>query len=233
MTTEAHAVPKVLVIDMAPLLFLGLCVVLAGDAEVIGNITGATVAQVPSQPRPDLLIITAPDRRPTGRVARLWRARHPDASVVLAGSPGPDFLAAARAAGLGTIDLDAGPAEWRATVRAHTQKVCANGPARAGGAAGGKAVPAELTTREREVLELAMRGQRCRAIAERLYISERTVEGHQTSLRRKLGVASLTQLACCVLAGAVALPLREPPPVERPATAAARQRPDAVTMLET
>ena len=50
--------------------------------------------------------------------------------------------------------------------------------------------PEPLSHREREVLELASRGLRNKAIAEKLNISVRTVEGHFNSLFAKLGVSS-------------------------------------------
>lgn len=48
----------------------------------------------------------------------------------------------------------------------------------------------ELSPREQQVLELAAKGLRNRAIAERLGISVRTVEGHFNSVLTKLGVSS-------------------------------------------
>ncbi|MBI2165057.1 MAG: response regulator transcription factor [Chloroflexi bacterium] len=47
-----------------------------------------------------------------------------------------------------------------------------------------------LSPREREVLELAARGLRNRAIAEKLHISIRTVEGHFNGIFDKLGISS-------------------------------------------
>lgn len=66
------------------------------------------------------------------------------------------------------------------------------GPARPGPLA----VPgtgAELTVREVEVLQRVVAGDSNRDIAEALFISERTVKTHMTSLLRKLGVSSRTQ----------------------------------------
>jgi NarL family two-component system response regulator YdfI len=49
---------------------------------------------------------------------------------------------------------------------------------------------AELTERERQVLEAVARGERSKEIAHRLGISERTVKAHLSSIYNKLGVDS-------------------------------------------
>jgi DNA-binding CsgD family transcriptional regulator len=54
--------------------------------------------------------------------------------------------------------------------------------------------PSSLTGREREVARLAVSGLTSRAIGERLFIAERTVEGHLARIYAKLGVASKVQL---------------------------------------
>jgi DNA-binding NarL/FixJ family response regulator len=64
---------------------------------------------------------------------------------------------------------------------------------------GGEATPADdvyekLTTREREILQLAAEGQDRRAIAKRLFISQRTVETHRAHIMHKLGLHSQTDL---------------------------------------
>jgi DNA-binding NarL/FixJ family response regulator len=51
-----------------------------------------------------------------------------------------------------------------------------------------------LTTREREVLQLAAEGHPNSEIAERLFISSRTVETHRANLMRKLGLENHTDL---------------------------------------
>lgn len=65
-----------------------------------------------------------------------------------------------------------------------------------GGSAGTGVVVADtgerLTPRELEVLDLVAEGLSNRAIADRLYIGERTVKSHMTSIMRKLAVSSRT-----------------------------------------
>ncbi len=52
----------------------------------------------------------------------------------------------------------------------------------------------QLTTREREVLQLAAQGHTNNEIATHLYISPRTVETHRTNLMRKLSLHNHAQL---------------------------------------
>ncbi len=51
-----------------------------------------------------------------------------------------------------------------------------------------------LTAREREVLDLALKGDSCKEIARELGISHRTVERHRSHLLERLGVTSLSEL---------------------------------------
>ena len=53
---------------------------------------------------------------------------------------------------------------------------------------------AALTTREREVMRLALKGLPSKVIAKDLDISYRTVEQHRSRLLEKLGVSSITEL---------------------------------------
>lgn len=55
--------------------------------------------------------------------------------------------------------------------------------------------PAALTPREIEVLHLLARGHSNRSIADRLFVSERTVKFHVGSILEKLGVENRTQAA--------------------------------------
>jgi DNA-binding CsgD family transcriptional regulator len=60
---------------------------------------------------------------------------------------------------------------------------------------GRKSYAAELSPREAQVAELAREGLSNRDIALTLYLSRKTVEGHLTSIMRKLGVTSRTELS--------------------------------------
>ena len=53
--------------------------------------------------------------------------------------------------------------------------------------------PAQLTARELEVLALVAEGLGNREIAERLFLSERTVAHHVSAILRKLGVRTRAQ----------------------------------------
>jgi len=53
---------------------------------------------------------------------------------------------------------------------------------------------ATLTEREREVMQLALKGLPSKTIAQQLSISYRTVEQHRSRLLEKLGVASINEL---------------------------------------
>ena len=59
----------------------------------------------------------------------------------------------------------------------------------------------QLTTREKEVLELAARGRRNKEIADSLHITENTVKCHMSSILTKLGVCN-RQSAAFVLSSA-------------------------------
>ncbi len=65
-----------------------------------------------------------------------------------------------------------------------------------------------LTTREREVLQMAAEGRTSAEIAERLFISPRTAEGHRANLMRKLGLQNQTDLIRFALKRGI-LPLDE------------------------
>jgi two-component system, NarL family, response regulator NreC len=58
----------------------------------------------------------------------------------------------------------------------------------------------DLSERETEVLRLIALGHTNAEIAEKLYISVRTVETHRAHIQQKLGISSRAELVSCALA---------------------------------
>lgn len=76
--------------------------------------------------------------------------------------------------------------------------------------------PGRLSRREREIAALVTEGLTNREIADRLFISERTVDGHMEHIREKLGVNTRAQVAAWVAREAPPLPAAESPPHPKP-----------------
>lgn len=69
------------------------------------------------------------------------------------------------------------------------------GTRQAGGVKARTAAAPALTRREKAIASLVTAGLTNRQIADRLFISSRTVETHVTNMMNKLGLNSRTQLA--------------------------------------
>ncbi|MFC1969207.1 response regulator [Chloroflexota bacterium] len=63
-----------------------------------------------------------------------------------------------------------------------------------------------LTSRERQVLQLVFEGNTNTEVADRLYISPRTVEVHRANMMRKLGIENQTQLIYYIMQRGLLLP---------------------------
>jgi ATP/maltotriose-dependent transcriptional regulator MalT len=89
----------------------------------------------------------------------------------------------------------------RLGARAWAQK--AQGMLDSGVRASGPALAGQLTPAEQHVAEIVAAGSTNREAADRLFVSVRTVELHLTSVYRKLGIRSRTELAVSMVTGGV------------------------------
>jgi DNA-binding CsgD family transcriptional regulator len=122
-----------------------------------------------------------------------WRSHLGRAHDVL----GRSLAAAGRPGAVTELEQAAGifaecGAAWRRDRTVQALRRLGSGGRRAAATALG---PASLTRREREVARLAARGMSAKAIAEALFVGERTVESHLSSTYAKLGVLGVESKA--------------------------------------
>jgi two-component system response regulator NreC len=189
-----------------------LTVVLADDHEVVrsglrllleaepGVEVVAEAGDVPStvaaveHHRPDVLVLDLhmPGEPSLAAIPGL-RERCPETRVVvLTAQRDPSFAAEAMRLGTaGYVPKDAAGRQLMRAIRmaseGGTYLEPRLGARLAADAAQAKRSAPELTERELEVLRLIARGHTNREIAERLFLSVRTVEGHRARIQRKLG----------------------------------------------
>jgi len=183
----------------------------AGDFEVVGEARlgdDAVIGVAGSQPDVALLDMRLPDGSGVD-VCRQIRASSPDvrclmltgfddetdiidalvagaSGVMLKESDGKALMAAIRAAATGRSVIDA------PTAHRVLQHIADDGKPR---------VPKEfaaLTATEREILLLIGEGLTNRQIGERVFLAEKTVKNHVTSILAKLGLSRRTQAAVMV-----------------------------------
>ncbi|MFI7708402.1 response regulator [Nonomuraea sp. NPDC049480] len=196
---------RVLLVDDHPLLRHGLKALLEqiGGAEVVGEAgDGEEAIELALSLDPDVVVmdLVMPgmsgteatrqliDRRPDLGVLVLTMSED-DASVfaalragargyVLKGTAGPDFLAAVSA-------VARGEAVYGPGVARRIRRFLTSGP--------DSGPFPELTQREREVLDLLASGKSNAEIARALFLSQKTVKNHLTSIFAKLQVADRAQ----------------------------------------
>lgn len=200
---------RVLLVDDHQLFRQGLRSMLANDAgiEVVGEAeNGRSAVELARQLAPDVVVmdISMPDLNGI-EATRQIAARAPQTRV-LALSMHSDrrFVTGALAAGAaGYLLKDCAFEELCRAVHAVAKKQVYLSPAVAGEAVdahvrGGEdaASPAlrDLTSRQREILQLVAEGRATKQIAARLHISTKTVDTHRHEIMTKLGLHSIAEL---------------------------------------
>lgn len=180
------------------------------DFRLAGQVsTGAQAVTEVERARPDVVLMDIQMPQMDGiEATRRIKAARPETEVVILTKFGDDekVFAAIKAGAIGYLLKDAGLEEIRASIRAAHQKEGALSPAIVArvlkefgrlthAAEENRALFAELTRREVEVLELLGMGLRNRAIAEKLFLSEKTVRNHVSSIFQKLQINDRTEAA--------------------------------------
>jgi len=209
-SARPDGVIRVLIVDDHEVLRTGTRQVLetSGDIVVVGEADdgNAALAMIGDlKPNVVLVDIRLPDRSGID-VTRQLTVSHPGIRVViLSAYDDDDLVRTALEVGATGYLLKTMPRdELVAAVRAAAQGTTVLDPAlspRLAGAQGswGSSGGPHLTWRERETVELVAEGLANKAIATRLGVSVRTVEGHLNHVFTKLGVESRTELVRYVL----------------------------------
>ena len=202
---------RLLVVDDHPVVRQGLRTFLEtrADFEVVGEAgDGETAVTLAAQLRPDVILmdLVMPG---VGGLEAINQIRAADASarilVLTSFASADQVLPALRAGAAGYLLKDAAPAEVEAAIRAVHRGEGLIDPAVTATVLAEVARPAEsgdtdagyasLTPREREVFALLGRGLTNAAIARELFVAEKTVKTHVSSILAKLRLADRTQAA--------------------------------------
>lgn len=196
--TDPLALPTAIVCDDHTLMRRSLVQLLDGIVQVVGEAaTGRDALALIDRLRPDVAMLDVTMPPPDGlTVAATVRAQWPDTKVVMV-TMHTDDATLRRATEVGVdayLTKSSSADEVRSAVRAVS--------------GGGAWVSMEianrlmalsaqtsdrLTDREREVLEVLAAGNRISEIAEMLFVSEKTVKNHLTSIYAKLGAETAAQ----------------------------------------
>jgi two-component system, NarL family, response regulator len=201
---DHRVIVRVLVADDHPVVLQGLAAMLAHarGITVVGTAAnGIEAIRLYRQHRPDVVLLDL--RMPgLGGLDALAEIRAFDAAaraiVLTTFNDADDVQRAVRAGARGYLLKDARGEEIAAAV----QRVVSGQPYFPPAVAATLASSvgqAELTARELEVLELLARGERNRAIGQRLGITEGTVKGYVTSIMTKLGARDRTEAVILAL----------------------------------
>ena len=174
------------------------------DIEVVAETgDGAEAVALAERERPDVLVVDLVLPSLDGlEVMRRARAASPETGAVVLSmhKHGAYVARAVRAGASGYVLKESGVEDLVAAIRAVSGggrffSAGLDDPAEAGGVGQGAADRYDtLSPREREVLHLVAEGLTAPAIAERLFLSPRTVETHRGNGLAKLGLRSQAEL---------------------------------------
>jgi len=178
-----------------------------GDVEVVGAAADGleAIELVDATDAVDVVLMDLEMPRCDGiEATRRLQEDHPDVSVVVltSFSDRERILDALDAGAVGYLLKDAEPEELARGVRAAAEGESPLAPVAASAVLqarrDGRHPVADLTEREREVLDLVGEGLPNKLIARRLGISEKTVKSHLTRVFQAIGVTDRTQAALWV-----------------------------------
>ena len=193
------------------------------DIEVVGDASDgrealANLAKLEPDDLPDVVLMDL-QMQPMGGVDATAeiRSRHEHIEVVVLTSfvEEDDVHAALAAGASGYLLKDADADELAGAIRAAHQGELHLDPAIAKRLMASMRAPktedpgAELTTREREILQMVAAGKANKQIAAELVISERTARTHVSNILRKLDLSSRTQAALWAVREGLAPDTRE------------------------
>jgi DNA-binding NarL/FixJ family response regulator len=193
----------VLLADDHPIVRQGLRAVLGTepDIELVGEASdGTSAVKLTVQLKPAVVVLDLMLPGTSGlEVARQLRKRLPDVRIViLSMHSDPAYVREAMRAGVDAyVAKEAGGDELIQAVRAAAEGRRYLSPPITEDVLSGRSNkdPFDLlTAREREVLQLTAEGLTGNDVAERLFISPRTVESHRANMMRKFGLRNQKEL---------------------------------------
>jgi two-component system NarL family response regulator len=211
---EVHSMTKIrlLIAEDETVVRMALAQLLAAeeDIEVVAQAgDGEASVALARKHKPDVILMDLNMPKMDGiAAARQIKQERPECGIVVLTIHHDDehLFAAIKAGASGYVLKEAPPEQTVEAIRAAARGEGFLGPSLVGRVleefsrvgrlrAAAKEVFAELTRREMEVLELLGKGLRNKDIAERLYLSEKTVKNHISSIFMKLQVNDRTEAA--------------------------------------